>query len=792
MRAGTVVVLALICCYGETAPAGSTESSNIKPEVYSLRVESDIRFRYARTVISSKIANPSNKSQEVTFSAVLPETAFISEFLLEVEGKVYKAYVKEKEEAKREYTEAVNRGDTAAHVAIDPRDSNRFTVSVNVEPQKKVTFNLTYEELLSRKLGTYKHVINLDPGQIVRDLSVEVRINESADITTLNVPALRTSNEIDADPSAGATNPLVTKERPTPQSAVVRFAPTPDQQRDLASDGIKGHLVVEYDVSRTGHPTQVLINDGYFVHFFSPDDLKPLRKQVTFVLDVSGSMSGRKIEQLREAMTIILGDLNEGDLFSIILFSDAVQVLDLALNESAMETKMNSFAEGNRDSSDELTPTAIAVATPENIAKAKKFVGKLTVVAGTNIYDGLKKALDVAELGRSTWPGRKAADEQRPEPIIIFLTDGQPNTGVSDPDTIVSRVTDSNAGVSSIFSLALGSDADFGFLKKLSLRNTGFARKIYEASDTALQLRDFYRQVSSPLLANVTFKYNEGQVEENSLTTQSFRRLFFGSELVVAGHLLKDEVKGQVSGWSSSGDTSFPVSPIIVSLPSPPTTDEGNKTASSMERLWAYLTIQQLLDEDTRKDYDHSDKNQTSPEKERALQLALKYSFVTPLTSLVVVKPNETKAVDTEDASQERHEQYLTTPASYFPGSGFQAEGEIMMEAEYTSSPFPEPAQLTNLTDVKWLARLLNDSSVSLPVGINGTTEMLQLAAANETNVPHGSCMTPSFESGHCRHFKHCVLDRFAISLEDYLPYFCRISSFAGVCCPDYLQEDHN
>ncbi|KAJ4437658.1 hypothetical protein ANN_17803 [Periplaneta americana] len=403
--------------------------------------------------------------------------------------------------------------------------------------------------------------------------------------------------------------------------------------------------------------------------------------------------------------------------------------------------------------------------------------------AGTNIYDGLKKALDVAELGRSTWPGRKAADEQRPEPIIIFLTDGQPNTGVSDPDTIVSRVTDSNAGVSSIFSLALGSDADFGFLKKLSLRNTGFARKIYEASDTALQLRDFYRQVSSPLLANVTFKYNEGQVEENSLTTQTFRRLFFGSELVVAGHLLKDEVKGQVSGWSSSGDTSFPVSPIIVSLPSPPTTDEGNKTASSMERLWAYLTIQQLLDEDTRKDYDHSDKNQTSPEKERALQLALKYSFVTPLTSLVVVKPNETKAVDTEDASQERHAQYLTTPASYFPGSGFQAEGEIMMEAEYTSSPFPEPAQLTNLTDVKWLAGLLNDSSVSLPVGINGTTEMLQLAAANETNVPHGSCMTPSFESGHCRHFKHCVLDRFAISLEDYLPYFCRISRSVSVRC---------
>ncbi|XP_069689635.1 inter-alpha-trypsin inhibitor heavy chain H4-like isoform X2 [Periplaneta americana] len=776
-----VIVLALLCCNCGTAPTdGTTDAGNIKPEIYSLRVESDIRFRYARTVISSRIANPSNESQEVSFSAVLPETAFISEFLL-------------------------------------ARDSNRFTVSVNVEPKKKVTFNLTYEELLSRKLGTYKHVINLDPGQIVRDLSVEVRINESADITTLNVPALRTSNEIDADSSTGATNPLVTTEHPTPHSAVVRFVPTADQQRELASDGIKGQLVVEYDVSRTENPTQVLINDGYFVHFFSPDDLKPLRKQVTFVLDVSGSMSGRKIEQLREAMTIILGDLNEGDLFSIILFSAAAEVWDIALNETDMNKKMQHLLLDYGENADnKLTPSVIAMATSDNIEKAKKFVAQLEVYGGTNIYDGLKKALDVAELGRSTWPGRKAADEQRPEPIIIFLTDGQPNTGVSDPDTIVSRVTDSNAGVSSIFSLALGSDADFGFLKKLSLRNTGFARKIYEASDTALQLRDFYRQVSSPLLANVTFKYNEGQVEENSLTTQSFRRLFFGSELVVAGHLLKDDVKGQVSGWSSSGDTSFPISPIIVSLPSPPTTDEGNKTASSMERLWAYLTIQQLLEKDASKDYDRSDKNQTSPEKERALQLALKYSFVTPLTSLVVVKPNETKSVDAEDASESNRKQFfLPSAVSGFgspgaagvplivgglapvpPGAPVAAAASPFFPPSLSEDAvvhteggnFMEPAQLANLTDVKWLAGLLNDSSVSLPVGMNGTTEVLQLAAANETNVAHGSCTTPPSEPGYCRHFKHCILDRFTNSLEDYLPYFCRINSFAGVCCPDYLE----
>lgn len=68
------------------------------------------------------------------------------------------------------------------------------------------------------------------------------------------------------------------------------------------------------------------VNDGYFVHFFSPSELQPLRKHAIFVLDVSGSMDGRKIEQLREAMAAILDDLKEGDFFNLIAFSSDVKV----------------------------------------------------------------------------------------------------------------------------------------------------------------------------------------------------------------------------------------------------------------------------------------------------------------------------------------------------------------------------------------------------------------------------------------------------------------------------------
>lgn len=65
-------------------------------------------------------------------------------------------------------------GLSAAHVAASTRDSNRFDVSVNVESQKKAAFYLTYEELLQRENEQYEIVININPGQVVKDLQVEV------------------------------------------------------------------------------------------------------------------------------------------------------------------------------------------------------------------------------------------------------------------------------------------------------------------------------------------------------------------------------------------------------------------------------------------------------------------------------------------------------------------------------------------------------------------------------------------------------------------------------------------
>jgi hypothetical protein len=80
------------------------------------------------------------------------------------------------------------------------------------------------------------------------------------------------------------------------------------------------------------------------------------------------------------------------------------------------------------------------------------------------------------------------------------------------------------------------------------------------------------------------------QVARSTLTRNKFRRIFSGSEAVVAGRQISENFTSEVKGQSLSGNSSYCFIPTTL----PPA--DTNETASSMERLWAYLTIQQLLE----------------------------------------------------------------------------------------------------------------------------------------------------------------------------------------------------
>ncbi|KAK3610524.1 hypothetical protein CHS0354_008954 [Potamilus streckersoni] len=577
----------------------SQDTYNDKPVILSLHISSDIKYRFATTLIVNYVKNPYKVAKEIVFDVTLPNEAFITDFKMEIDGTVYPGEIKEKEQAKTQYEAARSRGESAAHIKERPRETNKFDIQVNVAAETKVTFNLTYQELLRRKRGLYHHVVYIDPGQPVEDMNVRIHIQESRKISVVRVPAL--GNDINKIQGI-ATNNLVLMARPSPNSAFIQFAPTIQQQIDNDQNGISGQFVVEYDIERSHDAGEILVVHGYFVHFFAPSGFEPFPNDVLFILDESGSMFGRKIKQVKDAMAAILSDLHEDDRINIVTFSDHV---NFWRNE-------------------------MINCTEENILKAKEFISGRNASGLTNINEALLDGIKhLSELNVSEFR----------TPMIVFLTDGDATKGETNSERIMENIENVNEkGVIPIFTLAFGQDADYDLLKKISSRNNGVARKIYEASDAELQISGFYDEISAALMTDLVFHYLDGSVDNATVTKSHFNRYFDGSEMAVAGKMGEEETKTlpiQVIGNSRQGITFLNFDSDILEF-----ADFTNMTTVASienitEKMWAYLTIKQTVE----KLNSAADADQKESLRASALALSLKYKFVTPLTSMVVSKP---------------------------------------------------------------------------------------------------------------------------------------------------------
>lgn len=136
-------------------------------------------------------------------------------------------------------------------------------------------------------------------------------------------------------------------------------------------------------------------------------------------------------------------------------------------------------------------------------------------MTGTYLYRALSTGIKVGQNIRSMNAGSNNVNEEPSESMILLLTDGEPNGEISETSDIIRLISKENSDSKiAVFSLAFGEGADYKFLQKLSLKNNGFARKIYEASDAALQLRNFYMKIASPVLSQVKFSYDDEKVRK--------------------------------------------------------------------------------------------------------------------------------------------------------------------------------------------------------------------------------------------------------------------------------------
>jgi len=381
------------------------------------------------------------------------------------------------------------------------------------------------------------------------------------------------------------------------------------------------------------------------------------------------------LEQMKDAMFTVLDDMTDEDFFNIVTFSTDVEHWN---KEEALEEIFSD------DGFVENITTEFYRATDENKNIAIGSILDLQADGGTNINDALLAALAVGKDAKQK--GAFPADVQS---MVVFLTDGNPSSGVTDKSEIKSNIKSANTGAEfPVFTIAFGEDADFNLVKDIAAENEGAAKRIYEGSDAALQLENFYAEISSPLLSNLRLQYVGGLVDTASLSETEAKTLFRGREVIVAGKLsskantndvarlsiqidaggkggefhrdfdicLRKPVAQGVNGSENSAKVVFAVDrqqpeeliDDMLPVPSPlpaclkPREYPKSEAQNFLKNLHAFMNIKQLL----KKSKLASNETEKSALEMEATKLALETNLVTEVTSLVVTRPDEEPVIN--------------------------------------------------------------------------------------------------------------------------------------------------
>src|SRR3989449_8536541 len=266
-------------------------------------------------------------------------------------------------------------------------------------------------------------------------------------------------------------------------------------------------------------------------------DAAALRRDVVAVIDVSGSMSGDKIQQAKSALIQLLGTLREGDRFRLVAFSGGVR----------------RYAQGW---------TGV---TADARHDAETWIRSLDAEGGTNIAGALTEAFAQAPAEQSLG-------------VVVFLTDGQASTGETDPERITASA-EQGRGRFRVFSFGIGDDVNTYLLDRLTERARGTTEYIRPGENIERAVGSFAAKIASPVLTDVAISATSG-VELYDVQPGSLPDLFAGDEMVVLGRyrgLGTREWSVAVHGTRNGRQEEFTTT----------VGDRENDDARYVEQLWA-------------------------------------------------------------------------------------------------------------------------------------------------------------------------------------------------------------
>lgn len=439
-------------------------------DVRLVGVEADVSIRsgIATTALTIRLENPGHARAEAVVLLPVPDQAVVRSFTFDGLGAGVEARLLPREEARRIYDAIVARARDPALLEFAGLNVVRSS-AFPLEPRRTQSVTLTYEHVLPADGSRRDYVL---PRSQALDADVpwtiRVHVHGQHPLGAIYSP----SHHVAIDRAPGdprrATVTLTPGAGRTPGTFLLSFL-------EEGTAGANATVFVHEDADGRG---------GHFLLLVAaprePERTAArLRREVTLVLDRSGSMRGEKLEQAKEAARQLIAGLEPGERFHLITYNEVVET----------------YRE---------EPESV---TPESRRRALAYIDALTARGGTNFHDALREAL-------------RAAPAAGFVPVVLFLTDGLPTVGETSEKAIRELASARNPHHRRIFTFGVGAEVNTPLLQSVALAARGVPTYVLPGEDIEVKMTAVFRRLAGPFMAGPKLTV-AGAPDDGGATTRS-------------------------------------------------------------------------------------------------------------------------------------------------------------------------------------------------------------------------------------------------------------------------------
>lgn len=499
----------------------------------------------ARTTVRQRFGNSSADWMEGVYVFPLPENAAVDHLRMIIGARVVEGQIKERDEAKRVYEQAKLEGKKAS--LVEQERPNLFTTSVaNIAPNDEITVEIEYQQTLRYDQGDFRlrFPMTMTPRYIPDALD---EVSDAARITPPMLPEHRKTNPITLRVELDAGFPLQSIR--SPSHAITHASLDARRSSITFADGAAPtdrDFELVWTPALGAEPQAAVFTeqqDDAFYHLLMvlpPNDralqAQYVPREIIYIIDTSGSMSGTSMDQAKSALTMALERLRPTDRFNVIEFNSVTHPLfDTAY-----------------------------YADYDHVMRAKKFVSALQANGGTEMAGALRAALD-------------GNHEHAMLRQVIFLTDGS----VGNEDALFALIQ-SRLGDSRLFTVGIGSAPNSYFMKKAAESGHGTFTYIGNVAEVQERMSALFEKLERPAMKDLEVMWPAAAVVE--AWPRRLPDLYAGEPLMLT-------VRTSVNHGALvvTGKRSFTAWRKVLPL------GEGTP-AAGLHMLWARAKIDALLD----------------------------------------------------------------------------------------------------------------------------------------------------------------------------------------------------